>query len=49
MFKEQIGHNKCCGCGNEHLLLLRTLYLKICTDCGRRISWPLEKYQKPLR
>jgi len=39
---------KCPKCGNEHLGLLFTLYLKICVDCGYQIKWELDKGQKPL-
>jgi hypothetical protein len=38
---------KCCPkCGNEQLLLLRTLNQKICTDCCIVIPWYLEKDQE---
>jgi len=40
---------KCCTkCGNEQLLLLRTLNQKICTDCDIVIPWYLEKDQEQL-
>lgn len=39
---------KCPKCGNTSLALLFTLYLKICTDCGCRMKWKLDKGQKPL-
>lgn len=38
----------CPKCGNTQLLLLRTLFKKICTDCNITIPWFLEKDQKPL-
>lgn len=38
----------CPECLNIHLLELRTLNQKICSDCGTQIEWKLEKGQKPL-
>ena len=38
----------CYNCGNTYLLCLRTLNLKICTDCDTTIPWFLELNQKAL-
>lgn len=49
MFKELKQSTKQCPkCKNTQLLLLRTLNLKICTDCGIKIPWYLEDKQKTL-
>lgn len=39
---------QCPRCGNTHLILLRTLNKKSCTDCDTDIVWNLEHGQKPL-
>ena len=38
----------CPNCGNDKLLLLMSLQLKICTDCDTKITWKLDKGQKTL-
>lgn len=38
----------CPHCGNTHLILLRTLWLKYCADCHTEITWKLEPGQAPL-
>jgi len=38
----------CPKCGNDKLLLLRTLNKKVCTDCNLTIDWKLDKDQRPL-
>lgn len=40
----------CPQCGNDKLLLLRSLNLKYCTDCHPhvKIPWYLEDGQKPM-
>jgi RNA polymerase subunit RPABC4/transcription elongation factor Spt4 len=44
----KISTKHCPICGNENLLLFRTLNLKACTDCFRDINWYLEEDQQPL-
>ena len=39
---------KCPVCRNNKLLLLRTKYEKVCTDCDLHYEWLLTKGQKPL-
>lgn len=39
---------KCPKCGNTHLILLRTLNIKFCSDCNTEIPWFLENGQEPL-
>jgi uncharacterized protein (DUF983 family) len=46
--KEKETIKKCPNCGNENLLLIRTLNLKTCTDCHTDIDWFLEQDQKGL-
>ena len=36
------------NCGNENLLLLRSLNQKICTVCDTKIPWFLECRQKAI-
>lgn len=39
----------CPDCGNTYLILLTSLNLKLCTDCGKGdIEWYLEEGQKSL-
>ncbi|HEX8590675.1 hypothetical protein [Pseudomonas sp.] len=39
---------RCPVCGDRHLVLLRSQYLKVCSACGTDIPWPLDQGQKPL-
>ena len=45
---DKISTKQCPKCYNTNLLLLRTLNLKICTDCNIKIPWFLETNQKTL-
>lgn len=38
----------CPQCGNTHLILLRSLNAKHCSDCNLEIPWNLDEGQKPL-
>lgn len=39
----------CCpACGDRHLVLLRSQFLKVCSACGTDIPWPLDQGQQPL-
>jgi endogenous inhibitor of DNA gyrase (YacG/DUF329 family) len=38
----------CPKCGNDKLVLLTSLQLKICPDCNTQIPWYLDEGQKPL-
>lgn len=38
----------CPRCGNTHLGLIRTQFLKFCPDCDTWLPWMLEPQQKPL-
>jgi hypothetical protein len=37
-----------CKCGNSNLILLRTMNLKLCTDCRAELPWDLNPGQKPV-
>lgn len=39
---------RCPSCGDRHLVLLRSQFLKLCSACGTEIAWPLDQGQKPL-
>jgi uncharacterized protein (DUF983 family) len=45
--EEQFKDNKCPECG-QGLLLLRTMYKKICIDCNIEYEWTLKPGQLPL-
>lgn len=49
--QEKTSTKKCPKCGNESLLLLRTLKRKVCTDCNPYtwIVWELDRDQQPLQ
>lgn len=38
----------CPNCGDERLILLRSLNLKYCTECNEYIYWTLTTNQAPL-
>jgi hypothetical protein len=46
---DKISTKQCPTCGNEQLLLIRTLNLKACTDCYKNIPWYLEDGQQPIQ
>ena len=46
---EKVSSKQCPICGNEDLLLTRSLNLKACTDCHIDIPWYLEENQLPLQ
>lgn len=39
---------RCPKCGNTHLGLIRTQFLKFCPDCGTWMEWNLDPGQRPL-
>ena len=40
---------QCPKCGGVHLGLIRSQFVKYCTDCGLWFPWPLESDQQVLK
>lgn len=45
---ERVSTKQCPRCGNAHLGLIRTQFLKFCPDCDLWMAWNLDPGQKPL-
>jgi len=47
--KDPVSTKHCPQCGGVHLGLIRSQFIKYCTDCGLWFDWPLEIDQEVLK
>jgi predicted metal-dependent hydrolase len=47
--KKIVSTKQCPDCGSEHLGLIRSQFIKYCTECNLWFDWPLEENQEVLK